>query len=115
MRLVCVLLLATVTTACGGYSAPGANSPGSGSVQIQQLMPAGVTAGSASFVLTVNGTGFAPGAVVYWNTVPQTTMYVTTKQVAANIPASLVTNPINASVYVRSNSINSNTVSFTVN
>jgi hypothetical protein len=115
MRVFCVLLLSALTTACGGYSAPGANSPGSASVQIQQLVPSSTTAGSGSFVLTINGTGFAPGSVVYWNAMPQTTMYMTTNQVAANIPASLIANPVAVSVYVRSNNANSNTVRFTVN
>jgi hypothetical protein len=114
MKLSCVLLLAALTTACGGYGASN-NPTASGSVQIQQLVPSSTTAGSSSFVLTINGSGFAPGSVVYWNAMPQTTMYITASQVAANIPASLLANPVTVSVYVRSNNANSNTVSFTVN
>ena len=114
MKLLCVLLLAALTTACGGYSAS-TNPTASGAIQIQQLVPSSTTAGSAGFMLTVNGKGFAPGAVVHWNATPQSTMYLTTSQVAANIPASLIANPITVSVYVRSNNANSNTVSFTIN
>lgn len=114
MKLICVLLLAAVTTACGGYSAS-TNPTASGAIQIQQLVPSSTTAGSSSFMLTVDGKGFAPGSVLYWNATPQATMFLTTGQLVANIPATLVANPASVSVYVRSNNANSNTVTFQVN
>ena len=52
------------TAGCGGYSSP-SNNPGSGTLpSLSQLVPGSVTAGSAAFTLTVNGSGFGSDAVV---------------------------------------------------
>jgi hypothetical protein len=49
-----------------------------------------VNAGSAAFVLTVNGTSFASNATIDWNGTAQTTTFVTASQLTANIPATAV-------------------------
>jgi len=43
--------------------------------------------------LTVNGSSFATNAVVNWNGAPQTTTYVTGKQLMAAIPATAIATP----------------------
>src|SRR5208283_3329712 len=35
---------------------------------IGSILPTSITAGNASFTLTVNGGGFVPGSIVIWNT-----------------------------------------------
>jgi hypothetical protein len=67
------------------------------------LVPAGATAGSAGFTLTVNGTGFVNGAVVSCGGANKVTTFVSATQVTAAIlaadiasvstPAVVVTNP----------------------
>jgi len=54
------------------------------------LSPTSITPGSAAFQLTVNGTGFAPTAVVNWNGVPQLTEVISSSQAKASISASYV-------------------------
>jgi redox-regulated HSP33 family molecular chaperone len=55
---------------------------------LTSLSPASATAGSAAFTLTVNGTGFASGAVVKFNGAARTTAYVSATQLTAAILAS---------------------------
>lgn len=49
------------------------------------LVPGVVTPGSATFTLTVNGTGFVSGATVYWNGNARTTTFVKSSQLTAQI------------------------------
>jgi hypothetical protein len=51
------------------------------------LNPAAVAPGGEAFTLTVNGTGFVPGAVVNWNGTPRTTTFVSGSRVTAAIGA----------------------------
>jgi hypothetical protein len=54
----------------------------------QPLVPASAAPGSGAFTLTVNGSGFAPTAVVSWNgSLRQTTVFSSTR-LQASIPAS---------------------------
>jgi hypothetical protein len=55
---------------------------------ISSLSPAEQTANAAAFTLTVNGTGFAPGAVVNWNGSARTTTFVSATQLTAAISSS---------------------------
>ena len=66
---------------------------------ITSFNPASVTAGTASFSLTVNGTGFLPGATVSMGgTLPTT--YISSTQLIASVPASAVANPGSTDVVV---------------
>ena len=55
---------------------------------ISALAPNSMAAGSASFVLTVNGTNFNGNAAINWNGTAQTTTHVSANQLTATIPAS---------------------------
>jgi len=56
----------------------------------QPLVPAAVAPGSASFMLTVNGAGFVPGAVVNWNGNALTTTFVNHDRLTATVPDSAI-------------------------
>jgi VCBS repeat protein/centrosomal CEP192-like protein len=83
---------------CPGASASGQSSP----VPLinQPLVPASATPGGAGFTLTVNGTGFATGAVVNWNGSPLATTFVGRSQLMAAVPASDIAAPGTAFVSV---------------
>jgi FG-GAP-like repeat/Abnormal spindle-like microcephaly-assoc'd, ASPM-SPD-2-Hydin len=66
----------------------------------QPLLPVTVKPGSSQFTLTVNGTGFAPGAVVNWNGSTRATSYISSSQVQAQISAADVAKPGTAFVTV---------------
>jgi len=53
----------------------------------QPLAPTVAAPGGAAFILTVNGTGFATGAVVNWNGSARTTTVVSSQQLTASISA----------------------------
>jgi hypothetical protein len=114
MKLVFVLLLAALTLSCGYGSNYNPGMMGGSAPSIQMLIPNNTAAGGPAFILTVNGSRFAPGAVVFWNAMPQATTFATAGQVTAMIPAAQIANRGNVSVYVRSNGMNSNTVNFDV-
>ena len=81
---------------------------------ITSLSPSTITAGSAGFVLTINGSAFATGATVLWNgsTVPNT--FVSATQMTASIGSSLIAAPGTATVVVSSGGLSSNGMPFTV-
>jgi hypothetical protein len=66
----------------------------------QPLVPLTVAPGSQSFTLTVNGTGFVPGAAVNWNGAPLTTTFVSSSQLTATVPDGNVAKAGTASVTV---------------
>lgn len=85
------------------------------SPSVTSLSPTGVTAGSAGFTLTANGTGFVQGVTkVVWNDYPLTTAYVNATQVTAAIDPLTVAVPGNAAVRVTNGTITSNTLFFPV-
>ena len=57
---------------------------------ISSLSPSFATSGGPSFTLTVNGIQFNSGSVVDWNGVPLTTTFVSSTQLTAFVPASLI-------------------------
>ena len=67
----------------------------------QPLVPGTVAPGSPAFTLTVNGTGFVSGAVVYWNGSARSTTFVSGSRLTAAISASDVASPTTASVSVK--------------
>jgi hypothetical protein len=66
----------------------------------QPLVPEAIAPGSAGFTLTVNGTGFASGAVVNWNGSGRTTTFVSGSRLTASILASDIATGRTASVTV---------------
>lgn len=94
-RWVALILLAGVLTAGGcGSKAPAFNA----TPVIQNLFPSNITAGSESFTMSVQGSGFVSGALgvsfVYWNGSPRSTSFnLTTGQLQVQIPASDVLTP----------------------
>ncbi|MGH9664944.1 MAG: hypothetical protein ACRD9L_11020, partial [Bryobacteraceae bacterium] len=75
-------------------------TPSSSAGTLNSLNPPSVVAGSAGFVLTVNGTGFTAGAGVQWNGAGLATTFISSSQVTASVPANLVASAGNASVTV---------------
>ena len=120
MKTTCSLIATVLLLALGvgcGYSRPAAGV----TPTVTTLAPASATAGGPAFPLTVNGSGFSPASVVYWNASPRATTYVSASQVTAQIGAADIMTATNASVYVHTSGgaygggTNSNTVSFPVN
>ncbi len=66
----------------------------------QPLVPDAVAPGAAGFTLTVNGTGFVPGATVDWNGAALPTTFVSGSQLTASVPAANVATADTASVTV---------------
>ncbi|MEP7274142.1 MAG: IPT/TIG domain-containing protein, partial [Acidobacteriota bacterium] len=60
---------------------------------VLSLNPVSATAGGPAFVLTVNGANFVAGAVVRWNGINQPTVFVSSTQLTAQIPASNIASP----------------------
>lgn len=66
----------------------------------QPLIPDAVAPGGIGFTLTLNGTGFVPGAVVKWNGSARATVFVNTSQLTATILAADIALTNTASVTV---------------
>ena len=66
----------------------------------QPLVPDAVPPGGGAFTLTVNGTGFVPGAVVNWNGVPLATTFATSSLLTATVPPSDIATAGTASITV---------------
>ncbi len=123
MKTMLVLLLTMSALGCGYGSHSGTMAAGAPAVA--QLMPNTATAGGTAFILTVNGSNFANGAVVYWNgTTRTTTMTVAGTQLTAMIAAAdiatagtipvYVRNPGGTGIYMNQGGQNSSTMNFTV-
>src|SRR6266700_159599 len=106
------LISGTPTTA-GTYSVTisATNAGGTGSATltltlsnpvptITSISPTSTTAGSAQFTLTVNGTKFVSTSTVNWNGAPLATSFVSSTQLTATVPASLVATAGTASITV---------------
>lgn len=116
MKLRFILLLLALTVGCG-YSNMGGNS----ALHMDALVPNSGIVGGAPFTLTVNGTGFNPSSVVFWNNSARTTMFITANQITAQIPASDLAMAGTVTVHVRATGgvygggTNSNSITFMVN
>jgi uncharacterized protein (TIGR03437 family) len=64
------------------------------------VSPASVTEGTPAFTLAVNGAFFAPASTVLWNRTALTTAFVSTAQLTAAVPATLVAAAGNVSITV---------------
>ncbi len=69
---------------------------------IISVSPSTVFAGGAAFTLTVNGSGFASGATVVWNGTALSTTFVSSTQLTASVPSSLIAFTGSASITVSS-------------
>jgi hypothetical protein len=71
---------------------------------ISSISPFSVQEGSSSFTLTVNGSLWVPGATVQWTmngaTTPLATIFVSSNQLLATVPSSLLTTAGTATVTV---------------
>ena len=82
---------------------------------ISFLTPPGATAGGSGFPLTVNGSGFQVGALVYWNGAPLLTNFTDVNHLIATVPFNLIAFSNTASVTVANpGPVFSNAVSFVV-
>ncbi len=66
----------------------------------QPLLPTAVQPGAPGLTVTVNGTGFVPGSVVYWNATPRITQWTGNSQLSASLTAADVAAPGTGSVSV---------------
>ena len=113
MKFALILLLSAIAIGCG-YG-PSYNSM-NGVPQIAMLSPSQIPAGSRAFNLTITGTGFMPGAIVYWGMTPLTssTTYNSTTQVTAAISASQIAHSGAVLVWLHTSGGNSNSMTFTI-
>ena len=83
---------------------------------ITSLKPDSIAAGYPfpSLTLTVNGSGFVSGAIVQWNGSALVTTYLSTTQLTASVPASLIASPSTAIVTVLNGGALSNNMVFLV-
>jgi hypothetical protein len=86
-----VLGLATVPLLAQVNPIPFVNAP---------LVPGAIQPGEKNFTLTVNGTGFVPGATVNWNGTPRTTTYISSSRLMVTITRSQISLPKTALVTV---------------
>ena len=74
-----------------GYSKPATTPAVAGTMpNITALAPNSMAAGSASFVLTVNGANFNSNAAINWNGAAQATTHVSANQLTTTIPAASI-------------------------
>jgi hypothetical protein len=66
----------------------------------QPLVPGAAMPASSGFALTVNGTGFVPKSVIYWNGSKRTTQFVSADRLTASISAADLAKAGTASVAV---------------
>jgi len=124
MKTICLCLLLLMSLGCG-YSSNGSNGTvAPGAPTISGLSPNTTAMGGAAFTLTVNGSGFASGAVVYWHGNSRTTTFVSSAKVTADITAAdistaqtipvYVKNPGGTGVYMNQGGQSSASVDFTI-
>lgn len=118
LRICVVVVLAVLSTATfvQAKNVRTATLP-AGTPTITTISPPTAYVNSASFTLTVVGTNFASGAVVYmgYSGPPLTTTFVSSTKLTAEVPASYLTSSYTYGVYVTNpGNLTSNTVSFYV-
>ena len=78
------------------------------------LVPSTVPVNSSPFVMTVNGNNFGRDAIVFWNDVPQRTVFVSATQLQAFVTAEDLTTFGLIQVFVQTAGLTSNTTTFNV-
>lgn len=123
MKTTCLFLLVLLTAGCG-YSSNGSGAMAATAPSISSLDPNTTAVGGTDFTLTVMGSKFANGAVVFWNGGTRTTTFVSSTKLTAAIKAAdistaqtvmvFVRNPGGTGVYSNQVGQSSASVSFTV-
>jgi len=90
-----VLAAALLLASCGEGIA---NNP---KPKLTSLTPPSVSAGSPGFVLTVNGTGFSPQSVIFFNGSGIQSIFQSGSELTANISSSFIATPGNATIEVQ--------------
>lgn len=70
------------------------------SLSLTALSPSSAVAGAAGFTLTAAGSGFTSQSQVMWNGVPETTTFVTSTTISAQVPAADIANAGTANISV---------------
>jgi hypothetical protein len=103
-----------VTVVTGGVTSNAVNFTVIAPPVISNLSPSAATAGGPAFTLTVNGSGFASGAIVRWNQTSLATSFVSANRLTAPVLASLIASVGTAQITVSSGGVISNAVTFTI-
>ncbi len=83
---------------------------------LTSLSPSSVLHGGAGFTLTINGSGFASGAVAHWGAKTLATTFVSAGKLTASVPSSDIATAAGVKVTVVNPGANaSNALTFTVN
>ena len=106
----------TVTSTTGTSSTTSADLFTYGTAPVLTgFSPASAIVGSAGFTLTVNGSNFTSDAVVKWNSSTLTTAFVSSTQLSATVPASLLAAAASATVTVTESGGISSGMAFAIN
>jgi IPT/TIG domain len=100
MKTICLFFLVLLSVGCG-YSSNGKGTVAAGAPSITSLSPNTTAMGGAAFTLTVNGSGFASGAAVYWHGSSRTTTFVSSTKLTADITAADISNAQTIPVFVK--------------
>jgi len=113
-------LIATAGTASVDVTALGQTSPPpltftiNPALTLTSLSPNSIAAGSSTFTLTLNGTGFTAQSTVNWNSSSLTATFLSSTQITATVPASLVAQTGSATIVVQSLTSVSNGLQFNI-
>jgi hypothetical protein len=111
--LVPILLPSILAVGCGYGS--NYNQMHGAAPNIIQLSPQFVVANSGAFPLTIEGSGFTAGAVVYWNKTALPPTLDSNTELTVMISAAMVANAGSVAIYVHTTGGNSNTMMFNIN
>ena len=78
---------------------------------ITSTVPSNINAGASSFTITINGSNFTSSSVIYWNGTALTTTFISSTQISANVPSSLIATAGNANITVNNPSPGGGTTS----
>ena len=118
MRCFGLVLLSLLTIGCGNPPSTGNHDPlvmtTFSAPSIATLTPGSVPVNSVPFAMTINGSNFGPDAVVFWQSTPQSTIFITSNQLMVKITDTDLLFTGLVPIYVRTGGLNSNTVDFDV-
>jgi hypothetical protein len=112
--LIAAASTAQITVLSGGVTSNAVTFTVVPAPVITSISPSAATAGGPAFTLTVNGSGFASGAVVHWNQTSLATIVVSANQLTAPVLASLIAAVGTVPITVTSGGVTSNAVTFTI-